>query len=283
MTTADTRTFGKGRIRRAAGEPAGPDPATGQPAGDPTTGQRGPSPFFAEPVREYVGKTLGRPLTVLRAGCLAPVDELGLDQLPCAAELEVTTADVEHPAVRAILGLAGVEGAAEVGGAIVGDLRTAPLRPRAFDIVHCAMLLERVSNVEVVLDRLAGALRPGGILLLQITDRECAAGLLDRRLPRGARRALWRRYRPQTPGPFPAIYEPTVSARGIHGYTLMRGLVITSKTTACSEPAVKDRVTGVARAACALISWLTRGRRAADYDQLLYVIRKPEDRFARVV
>jgi hypothetical protein len=37
------------------------------------------------------------------------------------------------------------------------------------------------------------------------------------------------------------------------------------------------------RITCAAISWLTRGRYANSHDELLYVIRKPLDRFARVV
>jgi SAM-dependent methyltransferase len=232
--------------------------------------------FFADPVREYTDKLLGRPLAVLRAGCLTPLTDLGLEQLT-TTEISVTTADTDDPLVRTVL---GEPASAE---AVLGDLRTAPLRPRSFDVVYCALLLERITNVEVVLDRLAGSLRPGGLLLVRFTDRECTLGLLDRMLPRPARRALWRRYLPGTPGPFPAVYEPAVSARGIHGYALMRGLVITARATDRSGPAVTDRTTRLADSAGRVISWVTRGRVTNAHNELLYVIRKPEDRFARVV
>jgi SAM-dependent methyltransferase len=233
-------------------------------------------PFFADPVNEYADKVLGRPLALLRAGCLTPLTDLGLDRLPCA-EFSVITADSDDPLVRTVLG----EPASS--DAILGDLRTAPLRPRTFDIVYCALLLERIANVEVVLDRLAGSLRPGGLMLLRFTDRESALGLLYRMLPRPARRAVWQRYMPGTPGPFPAVYEMAVSARGIHGYALMRGLVITARTTSRSAPVATDRITRLVASACQAISWVTRGRITAEHDELLYVIRKPEDRFARVV
>jgi SAM-dependent methyltransferase len=213
-------------------------------------------PFFADPVREYAGAVFGRPLAVLRAGSLTPLSDLGLERL-ISAEISVTTAET--------------------------DLGTAPLRPRTFDIVYCALLLERISNVEVVLDRLAGSLRPGGLLLLRFTDRNSAVGLLDRTLPGPARRALWHRYLPDTQEPFPAVYESAVSARGIQAYTLMRGFVITARATGCSWPAVMDRTTRVVSALCRLISWATRDKITAGHDELLYVIRKPEDRFARVV
>jgi hypothetical protein len=37
------------------------------------------------------------------------------------------------------------------------------------------------------------------------------------------------------------------------------------------------------RITCAAIARLTRGRFTNSHDELLYVIRKPQDRFARVV
>jgi SAM-dependent methyltransferase len=260
MTSVGTRSRGtRSHGKRRAGRSAAP---------------AGVRPFFADPVREYVQQVNGRPIAVLRAGCLTPVHELGLDELASSgAEFTITTADTDDPAVRRVAD----------DETLLGDLRTAPLLPRTFDIVHCALLLERVHHVEVVLDRLAGALRPGGLLLLQFTDRDSAAGLLDRTLPRVVRRALWHRYHPGMPGPFRAVYEPTLSIRGIHGYTLMRGLVITARETARSQPTVSDRVTGLEQRACGLAAKATRGALPDDHDQLLYVIRKPTDRFARVV
>ena len=48
-------------------------------------------------------------------------------------------------------------------------------------------------------------------------------------------------------------------------------------------PVGPDRLSRAVAAACGLISWLTRGRLTDAYNEVLYVIRKPEDRFARVV
>ncbi len=61
----------------------------------------------------------------------------------------------------------------------------APCRcvPRSADIVHCCLLLDRISHAELVLGRLVDALRPGGLLLLRTADRDSAAGFLDRLLP----------------------------------------------------------------------------------------------------
>jgi len=44
-----------------------------------------------------------------------------------------------------------------------------------------------------------------------------------------------------------------------------------------------DRLTRTVAATCRLVGRLTRGRLTDAHDEVLYVIRKPEERFARVV
>jgi hypothetical protein len=134
----------------------------------------------------------------------------------------------------------------------------------------------------VVLDHLVAALRPGGLLLLRAADRECAFGLLDRSLPPLARRAVWRGRHPGV-HPLPRVYEPIVSNRGIYDYALMRGLVIAARTAIRAEPAAPCCAWRAARLLGAIVCWATRGRRTSAHDELLYVIHKPEDRYARVV
>jgi SAM-dependent methyltransferase len=236
--------------------------------------------FFAEPLRDYVLAGLGRPVSVLQAGCLAPLRELGISELQEGGfEVSVSVVDADEPLAR--------QGLRQIGEAyddvFVGDLRTVPLPLRGFDVVYCGGLLERVSHVELVLDRLTSALRPGGLLLIRVTDRDSALGLLDRRLPGPMRHAIWRRLRPGVPGPFPAVYEQAASERGIASYALMRGLVIAQRSADRTIPARPPRLSSSMRISCAAISRLSKGRYADGHDELLYVIRKPQDRFARVV
>ena len=240
--------------------------------------------MFARPVRDYAHRNAGRPLRVLRAGFGASPDELGLSQLRDRGyEITVVTVDQAAP---------GAPVPAPADDVRMGDLRAVPIPPRSFDIVHCALLLDRIRHVELVLDRLTAALRPGGFLMLRIRDRDCAIGLLDRRLPRPARRLLRARLdhadRPAAgpPGPppsFPAVYEKAASDRGIQQYARMRGLFITQRETARSWPGGPGRLDRTVTAACRLICRLTRGRLTDAHDEVLYVIRKPEDHFARVV
>jgi SAM-dependent methyltransferase len=233
--------------------------------------------LFAIPVRDCVHRCIGRPVSLLQAGCLTSWDELGLNQLRRSGfEITVLTVDENRPSFTA-------GGPAREGEVMLGDLRSVPIPARSFDIVHCALLLDRISHVELVLDRFAAALRPGGLLLLRIRDRDCAAGLLDRLLPQWARRARWAALYPGRPGPFPAVYERAASDRGIQGYMQLRGLVITHRQTARTPPATASRAGRAAGTARGLIASLSRGRLSDAHDEVLYVIRKPENSFARVM
>ena len=242
--------------------------------------------LFAQPVHDYAFQALGRPLTVLRAGRQTPIGELGLGKLRASGyKVSVTTVDEGAPGALGTRGaLAGGTDDATVSGGpvILGDLRSVSLPPRSFDVVHCDFLLDRIPHAALVLDRFSAALRPGGLLLLRIRDRDCAAAALDRLTPEPLRRILWARLHAGQPGPFPAIYDPVSSARGMQAYAAAHGLVIIRRETArTAEP--PGRLTGAVTAARALIAWLSRGRLTDEHDELLYVIRKPEDRFARLV
>jgi SAM-dependent methyltransferase len=234
--------------------------------------------FFAQPVRDQVSRCVGRPVSLLRAGCQTPVAELGLHRLRDSGyEINVQTIDVEDQR------LSDMARGEDSGAVVLGDLRTIPLPPRSFDIVHCSLLLDRISHVPLVLDRFTAALRPGGLLLLRIRDRDCAAGWLDRKLPGIVRAALWRQFHPGEPGPFRAVYEPTGSARGITAYLLNRGLVVSQRRATRNLPHQPERLCRSLATLRKLVAVCSRGRLTDSHDQVLLVIRKPEDRFARVV
>ena len=246
----------------------------------PASGAASSSGVFAATLREWAHAGPGRPVCVLQAGCLAPLRELGLGELAESGhEVSVSVVDGDQPPVQAVLN----QLREAYDDVIVGDLRTIPLRPRGFDVVYCGHLLERIRHVEVVLDRLVGALRPGGLLLIRVGDRDSAWALLDRRLPYPLRHAIWNRLHPGVPGPFPAVYERLASERGMASYALLRGLVIAQRAAERTLPDSPRRLSSSVRVTCAVIARLSRGRYDDSHDELLYVIRKPEDRFARVV
>jgi SAM-dependent methyltransferase len=214
---------------------------------------------------------------VLQAGCVTAGQELDLAALRAAGpDVVVCQVDDDNRATRA-----AVTGRPELRSATLGELRSVPMTPRSFDLVQCSLLLHRISNAELVLGRLVAALRPGGLLLLRTADRESAAGFLDRRMPAVVRAIAWRAARPGQPGPFQASYEQIASARGIAAFVARHGLAVAQRQAVSSEAGQGRHAS--APAAHRLVARLSRGRLACSHDELHYVIRKPEDRSARVL
>jgi hypothetical protein len=261
---------GKHRAGSAAGRRATqPRPGPGEDAS--------PADIFNRFAADYIAERPGRTITLLQAGCTTVGPELDVAALRTSApDLVVSRVDADDGTVRAI-----VAASPDLAAAVLTELKTLALAPRSVDFVQCTMLLHRIGNAELVLDRLVAALRPGGLLFLRTADRETAAGLLDRKLPQRAREAAWRATWPGQPGPFPAYYEPIASGRGIEAFVVRHGLAIAHRQ-ACSG-GVRPGVGSWNSASERLVTWLSRGRLVDGYDELRYVIRKPEDRYARIL
>ncbi|HLV75868.1 MAG TPA: class I SAM-dependent methyltransferase [Vulgatibacteraceae bacterium] len=328
--------------------------------------------LFSERARQYAMEKPLQRIHILEAGCGWGT---GLDLGD--HEHHLTGVDMESPELRAY-----TCERPDLDVWHLGDLRTVPLPPRAFDIVHASYLIERVPHAELVLDRFVAALKPGGLLLVHMRDRNTAYGFLDRALPRwmrasgrrrrragaarGARGAHARAPRPggdgaatasagpagrgtasgpnepaaygympgghtahgsaadrpaaggpaadgraagapggaespaagsaktgtrgrraprpvvRTPPP-PATYDRIASRSGIQWYCVMRGLVISEEYTSRQAIDALGAGTGPAELLCRLVSALSRGRLTADHSEVTFVIRKPENRFARII
>jgi hypothetical protein len=236
----------------------------------------GQTGLFTRSVLDYAAHRPGQVITVLQAGCATAHGDLDVGVLSASRhQVALTLLDDDSEVTRA-----AVASQPDLRLAVLADLRTVPLVPRSVDVVHCCLLLDRISHAEIVLGRLVDALRPGGILLLRIADRQSAAGFLDRVLPRPLRSAAWRRVRPGEPGPHPAVYEQLTSGRGIQAFVTRHGLVVARREVTSSRP---DRPHPLMAAARALVAAASRGKLTTAHDELVYVIRKPEDRFARVL
>ena len=234
--------------------------------------------LFARYTRDYVTGHDGHQIMILQAGCTTADGDLGVGVLrEEGADIVVSLIDDDQPVTRAALGVDE-----SLAGCVQGDLRTVPLPPRSHDIVLCALLLQRIEHAELVLDRLVAAIRPGGLLLLRFSDRDSSAGCLDRVMPLAARNAVWRKRRPGRPGPYPAVYERLSSARGVQAYALKRELVIAERQALGGLAGALAEPRGFL-AAQKLVAWLSRGRLTAAHEELVYVLRKPEDRFARIL
>ena len=253
-------------------------PATSAPVADSGPVAVPDGGLFARYTREYVSGRDEQQVMILEVGCTTAGDDLGVGDLRRAgADIVVSLLDDDQPVTSAAIRMDD-----SLADCVQGDLRRVPLPPRSQDIVLCALLLQRIHNAELVLDRLVAAIRPGGLLLLHFGDRDSAAGFLDRVLPSAARRPIWSRRRPGRPGPYPAVYERLSSARGVQAYALKRELVIAERRALGGLDGTLTGPPGFLPAQ-KLIAWFSRGRLTAAHEELLYVLRKPEDRFARIL
>lgn len=190
--------------------------------------------LFHERVRAYARDRFAQRLWILDAGCGHGAG-LDLQSVDC----HVTGIEVDTPG-------AGARGDLDTWH--IGDLRTVPMPPRVYDVVHAAHLIERIWHAELVLDRFVAALKPGGMMLLRFRDRDSAFGYLDRTAPRWLRAALW-------PGEPPcAAYDPVVSLDGMRSYCMMRGLLITEEYTSAATVAEAGPLT---TAACRVVGALS--------------------------
>jgi SAM-dependent methyltransferase len=279
--TTEADTTEAGTTKAGATEAAATEAGTTEAAAAPDRVPR-PAPaetgLFARYTRDYVTGHDGHQITILQAGYTTADGDLGVSVMrEAGADVAVSLIDDDQPVTRAALAADG-----SLGGCVQGDLRTVPLPPRSHDIVLCSLLLQRIDHAELVLDRLVAAIRPGGLLLLRFSDRDSSGGFLDRVMPLAARNAVWRKRRPGRPGPYPAVYERLSSVRGVQAYALMRELVIAERQALGGLAGALPEPRGFL-AAQKLVAWLSRGRLTAAHEELLYVLRKPEDRFARIL
>jgi hypothetical protein len=257
-----------------------------------STGPRHPIRLFSRRASEYAYHKPLQRIEVLEAGCGwgSGLDLGDMDR-------HVTGVDVDTPPVRA-----HTRGRADLDAWHLGDLRTVPMPPRTYDIVHAHFLVERVVHAELVLDRFVAALKPGGLLLVRFRDRDSAYGFVDRVLPNWLRTLAWqalsRRAGDEQPGvrtdapegwpgpdgtPSPAVYEPVASLRGMQWYCVMRGLMIAEEYASLDTVAAFGRWSHLVHALCRAVAGMSRGRLTAEHSEVTLVIRKPENRLARVI
>ncbi|MEV8636006.1 methyltransferase domain-containing protein [Streptosporangium sp. NPDC051023] len=230
--------------------------------------------IFSRRVREQWASQPSRRLDILVAGCGWP-DPLDLERV----QARVTGIDEDLPVLRA-----STSARKDLDAWTLGDLRSVPVPPRAFDVIHVPFLLERIEHPELVLDRLLTGLRPGGQLLLRMRDRASAYGTCDRLLPPALRRLLWPRFAPEgAVGPLTPFYGEVTSREGMHSFCLTRGLMVTDDMSAASGPALSGPRRGLARLACSAVETASRGRLSAAHDEITMVVRKPQSHFARLI
>ncbi|WP_143219755.1 class I SAM-dependent methyltransferase, partial [Actinomadura sp. CNU-125] len=109
--------------------------------------------LFSERARQYALEKPLQRIHILEAGC-----GWGTGLNLGDRDRVVTGVDMDVPELRAY-----TCARTDLDSWHLGDLRTVPLPPRSYDVVHASYLIERVPHAELVLDRFVAALKPGGL------------------------------------------------------------------------------------------------------------------------
>jgi SAM-dependent methyltransferase len=162
---------------------------------------------------------------------------------------------------------------------IVGDLRSLDLERNRYDVIYNSYVLEHIDGAEGVLEKFSNWLKPGGILILRMPDRNSVKGFVTRVTP------FWfhmfyakyiARFRPAGKtgfGPYPTFYDPIVSRAGIREYCRNNHLII--KEEYGQRSYFGKGITGfLIYLVVRTVSLLSLGQLAWEYADLTYILEK---------
>lgn len=233
-------------------------------------GARFDTELFERRIREYATSRPGQ-IRILEAGCGRrwSLDLTGVG-------FHITGIDLNADAMRMRLA-----GTGDLDLAIVGDLRATGLPAGSYDIVFSSFVLEHIAGAEQVLDRLIPAIRPGGLLLVRIPDRDSVYGFITRHSPYWLRVQYKRRIKgiklagTAGRGPFPPVYDRVVSWRGMTAYCRKHDLEILDAYSSNFYLHSLGRFAWLADRGLRSVAKCSGGRLTGDHNNLALVIRAP--------
>ena len=164
----------------------------------------------------------GSPIQILEAGC-------GREWYFRLAgfSYELTGLDLDAAALEARRSIKG-----DMIRSFVGDVRDADLPKGHFDVIYSAFVLEHVEGAELALTNFVRWLKPGGILIVRVPDRNSVQGFLTRFTPHWFHvvyyRWAWKMRDAGKSGfgPYRTVYDPIVSQKGLEQFCAKHALTI---------------------------------------------------------
>ena len=163
---------------------------------------------------------------------------------------------------------------------IVGDLRYLDLGAGRFDVIYNSFVLEHIENAELVLENFSRWLKPGGLILLKLPDRDTVFGFLTNLTPFWFHvlyhRFVLGRKNAGKPGfgPYPTYYDRVVGRIGIREFCEKNRLTIREERglgTYVVETGMRARMI---RLVTIVVSALSLGRLPWKHNNLIYVLEK---------
>jgi SAM-dependent methyltransferase len=165
--------------------------------------------------------------------------------------------------------------------AIVGDLRTADFGHRTFDVIFSSFVLEHVPGAQQVLENFNRWVKPGGLIIIMIPDPYSAYGFTSRMTPHWIHLLYYRLIRGQKNagkpgyGPYPVTYDKAVSREGIRAFCGENGLVLAAEYGMLGDPLKNSLKQKLVKAYTKTLQVLSLGRLSSDYNDIIFIIRKP--------
>jgi SAM-dependent methyltransferase len=217
----------------------------------------------------YLSEVLpeGRPLTVVEAGCGKhwAIGDVG-------RPMHLLGVDLDEEALNLRIHHQG-----DLDEAVHGDLMEVDLPPAAHDLVFSAFVLEHLPDPDGALRRFVEWLRPGGLAVVVIPDRDTSKGWVTRVTPFWAHVMYYRwvkgRKTAGKPGyePYPTHYGEVVGERGLAQFCEDHDVSCRLRI----EVEVNVRSDGrLTVAANRIIGALSFGRLRSDHCDAIYVLER---------
>jgi SAM-dependent methyltransferase len=212
----------------------------------------------------------GKTIQILEAGC-GREWYFKLDGI----SYELTGLDLDSAALDARRSIKG-----DMTYFLVGDLRTAQLQKEHYDVIYNAFVLEHIEGAELALSNFVRWLKPGGILIVRVPDRDSAQGFFARFTPHWVHvlyyRWAWKMKNAGKPGfaPYRTVYDSVVSTSGLLGFCANNGLMVVDMIGVGSFRRGYGLIGRITPVIAKLISVLSFGRVHAKFVDFTIVARK---------
>jgi SAM-dependent methyltransferase len=219
-------------------------------------------------IREIAGS---RPLEILEAGCGRkwPIDLRGVS-------FRLTGVDLDKDALES-----RKNGVGDLDDAIVGDLLAVEFPPERFDVVYSAFVLEHIKGAERLLEKFVSWLRPGGLLVIEVPDRDSVYGFVTRITPFWVHVLYHKHFtdyyrrngmagRPGY-GPYPTFHDKIIARPQFRRFIAEHGFARLEEYPFWRLPAVQQKLTD-------LISLLTFGKLDSSHINVCYIAQRPPRR-----
>ena len=219
----------------------------------------------------YDGKT---ELNILEAGC-GRTWTLNLSNI----KYKLIGVDLDEEALKS-----RVHENKDLDEAIVADLQYFDIGNRKIDVIYNAFVLEHVENAELMLENFIKILKPGGLLILKLPDRNTVFGFITRITPFWFH-IMYHKYMMDFKnagksgfGPYPTYYNKIVSRHGIQNFCKTHDLIINEEygfSTYASQDNIKNSVKNqLVRIIAKVVNIISMGILPYKYNDLIYVIHK---------